>query len=135
MRGGALNAIQASLWPKDKITEISQPAEELLGMAGRMLYISRGIKKPPTIFNANIFNEKGKKIWFGDIDINRDKTALFRLSARLGYIYILYGMESRLLRHNPSIWELRKSAAVIIEEGNMLYSKNFAEKIMILKNG
>lgn len=49
------------------------------------------MKKPTTIFNANIFNSKAKKIkkiWFEDVEIERDKEALLKLSKRLGPIYI-----------------------------------------------
>lgn len=45
------------------------------------------MKKPTTIFNANIFDSKAEKIWFGDIEIERNKEALLKLSKRLCPIY------------------------------------------------
>ncbi|NTU99564.1 MAG: hypothetical protein HGA55_00355, partial [Methanoregulaceae archaeon] len=41
----------------------------VMGITGRMLYKSKSMKKPTTIFNANIFNAEAKKIWFGDLEI------------------------------------------------------------------
>ena len=92
MRGGALNAVQASLWPKDKITEISQPAEEILGMAGRILYISRGMKKPQPYSMQPSLMKRGKDMVWGHRYKWTDCT--FQALSKAGYIYILYGMEA-----------------------------------------
>ena len=62
------------------IIKISEDAVKLLGYQGRMLYPSKSMKKPTTIFNANIYNSKAEKIWYGDLEIERDRKALIELS-------------------------------------------------------
>ena len=116
-------------WVDNKITRISMEAERLLGWPGRRLYPSKGMKKPTTIFNANIFNSKANKIWFGDIEIERDKETLLRLSKKSGPIYILYEMDERFLEEILSVAYVKTRAAVRIDKGNISYGENFARYI------
>ncbi len=124
--------IEECPWMDKKFTQLSRTADKLLGLAGRMLYISKSMKKPTTIFNANIFNSKAKKIWFGDIEIERDKEALLKISKRLGPIYVLWEMDGRFLEHIPTIGYVKSRALVTVENGCILYSKEFAERVEIL---
>ena len=73
-----------SHWSDAKFVKPSLVTDKILGMSGRMLYRSKSLKQPTTIFNANIFNARAEKIWVGDIEIERDKEALCRLSKRIG---------------------------------------------------
>jgi hypothetical protein len=127
-----MNKTEKSAWVDQKFTKISRVAEKLLGIAGRMLYTSKSMKKPTTIFNANIFNAKAKKIWFGDLEIERDREALLRLSQKLGTIYILYEMDGRFLKTMPTPEYVKYMAVVTIEGGNISYSKDFARRVKIL---
>ncbi len=126
-------AVQGSFWIDEEITEISKPAVEFLGMAGRMLYTSKSMRKPTTIFNANIFNNQAKKIWFGDLEIERDREELLKLSLRIGPLYILYESDGRFLERKPSSGLIRSKAVVIVEKGQILCTKDFAERVRILK--
>ena len=126
-------AVQGSFWVDEEITAISKPAVEFLGMAGRMLYTSKSMRKPTTIFNANIFNNQAKKIWFGDLEIERDREELLKLSLRIGPLYILYESDGRFLERKPSPWLIRSKAIVVVEKGQILCTKDFAERVRILK--
>jgi hypothetical protein len=122
-----------SYWTDAKFVNILSTADKLLGMCGRMLYTSKSMKQPTTIFNANIFNAKAKKIWFGDIEIERDKEALLKLSRKLGPLYILWEMDGRFLDFIPSIGYIKSRAAVTVEDGVISYSKEFAEYVEVLR--
>lgn len=89
--------------------------------------------KPTTVFNINIFNSRAKKIWFGDIEIERDKQALLAISRRLGVIYIIYEMDGRFLKTIPTIDYIKEKALVIIEKGSISYNYDFAKGVEILK--
>jgi len=46
--------------------------------------------------NANVFTRRRGKVWFGDLDLERDKSALERVARRLGCrLYVLSEMEGR----------------------------------------
>ena len=130
-RGNRKNT-QECPWIDGKMIRISRRAEKLLGWAGRMIYRSKSMKKPTTIFNANIFNSRAKKIWFGDLEIERDKEALLELSRQSGPIYILYEMDGRFLEKIPTSWYVKSMALVTVEGGNISYSSEFAERVEIL---
>ena len=119
-------------WFDEKITKISRAAVKLIGFPGRMLYRSKSMRQPTTIFNANIFNARAKKIWFGDLEIERDKEALLKLSQKIGPVYILYEMDGRFLEHIPNIHYIKTQAVVIVENGDISYRKDFAEAVDIL---
>lgn len=122
-----------SYWTDAKFVNILPAADKLLGMCGRMLYRSKSMKQPTTIFNANIFNARAKKIWFGDIEIERDKEALLKLSRKIGPLYILWEMDGRFLDFIPSIGYVKSRAAVTVEDGVISYSKEFAEYVEVLR--
>jgi hypothetical protein len=120
-------------WFDEKITKISRTAIELIGFPGRMLYRSKSMRQPTTIFNANIFNSRARKIWFGDLEIERDKEALLKLSQKIGPVYILYEMDGRFLEHIPNIHYIKAQAVVTVENGAVSYRKDFAEAVEIVK--
>lgn len=126
-------AVQASFWPEEEIVGMSPTAETYLGAKGRKFFVNRGVKMSTTIFNASLFNARAEKIWFGDLDIQRDEDALLRLSAKIGNLYILDKLGERFLGQKPSLYSIRNKAAVIIEEGRILCSKFFAVKAGIVK--
>ena len=132
MRYGNMRDIQLSLWPEEEITQISYQAEDFIGKAGRRLFIEKGVNKSSTIFNANIFNEKGERIWFGDIDIYRDRSVLLRLSAKTGDLFIFNRTDGRFSCQKPSPEQIRNLAAVIVKEGKISFSREFAERVEIL---
>ena len=132
MRTGT-GGIQSSFWVDEQITEISYLAERLLGKAGRILYITKSMRAPTAILNANVFNAEAKRIWFGDIEIERDEKALIKLSGSIGPLYILYEAEGRFLEQQPSLSLIKDMALVAVEEGAILYSRDFAERAGILK--
>ncbi|MDA8091925.1 MAG: hypothetical protein M0Z52_12305 [Actinomycetota bacterium] len=111
--------------------DLSPVAREYLGMAGRMLYHSKSKAKPTTIFNANIFDSRAKKIWFGDLEIERDRVALLKISNELGHLYILYEMAGRFLDFVPSKRYVEVKAVVIVAHGDIFYSNEFAERALI----
>jgi hypothetical protein len=119
-------------WLDDKISKISLTAVKLLGLHGRVLYRSKSMRQPTTIFNANIFNSRAKKIWFGDLEIERDREALLKLSRRIGPVYILYEMDGRFPEHIPNIHYIKARAVVTVENGGISYRKDFAEAVDIL---
>jgi len=120
---------QESPWKDAKFVNILRTADKRLGMCDRMLYPSKSMKQPTTIFNANVFNARAKKIWFGDMEIERDKEALLKLSRRLGPLYILYEMDGRFLEFIPTIGYIKSSAAVTVENGTISYSRDFSKYV------
>lgn len=113
----------------DKFAKISQNAVELLGLQERMLYLSKSMKKPTTIFNANIYNSKADKIWYGDLEIEKDREALIELSNREGSLYILWEMDGRFLQELPTIAYLRYKAIVTVENRAITYSPEFQKYV------
>lgn len=113
----------------DKTARISKLAVELLGYPDRMLYRSKGSGKPTTIFNANIYDSKAEKIWYGDLEIEKDRQALIDLSNRLGAIYVLWERDGRFLDLSPTIEYVKSRAIVVIENGSVIYSREFADRV------
>jgi hypothetical protein len=75
-----------------------------LGMQGKMISGSKSgyrEKNPKSlaIFNSNVCvveNERGTKIWYGDIDITKSRENLKGLASELGTdIYVLFEMDAR----------------------------------------
>jgi hypothetical protein len=132
MRGGS-NAVQTSLWDEEELPGTASIAETLLGPRGKRLSFGEGSTKPPTIFRADIFDSNGEKIWFGDIEIDRDANALLSLSGKLGPLYILDETDGRFLSKKPAPLFIRHIATVVVEGGNLLYSRDLAERVGILK--
>ena len=99
-------------------------AVEFLGIPGRMLYPSKSMRKPTTIFNAYVFTEKVQNIWTGDVEIERDREKLIGLSKEIGTLYIM--LEGEIRRRMPEIVELLKtSALVIIDKEHITFSESF----------
>jgi hypothetical protein len=120
-------------WIDRRIIRLSKTAHRFLGWSGRLLYRSKRMKQPTTIFNANIFNSRAKKIWFGDLDVEKDREALLKLSRRLGTLYVLYETDGRFLEEIPTMGYIKSKAIVTVQDGDISYSKDFAERVEILK--
>jgi len=99
-------------------------AEEFLGIPGRMLYPSKSMRKPTTIFNAYVFTDKVQNIWTGDIEIERDREKLIGLSRKIGTLYIMLEGEIRL-RMPETVERLKTSALVIIDKEHVTFSDTF----------
>jgi hypothetical protein len=127
--GGCAKGVQTSFWPDEEIRDMAKIAKECLGAIGRRL----GGMKATTIFNACIFNSRGEKVWFGDIDIDRDNATLLELSARLGPLYIFDSPAGRFMKRVVLPGGQRSKAAVLIEEGRILCSRAFAERAGIVR--
>lgn len=116
----------------DKFSKISTVAINLLGYPDRMLYRSKSMKKPTTIFNANVYNSRAEKIWYGDLEIERDREALIELSHKVGPLYILWEMDGRFLDQMPTVGYVKSRAIVTVESGNIRYSEEFDTRMKIL---
>ena len=90
-------------------------AREILGQCGRLISSSKSgylgmFPDNEVVFNANICTESGK-IWFGDLDITRDKAKLRVLADALGErVYVLREMDARF--NNESSPRLDKAVYV-----------------------
>lgn len=116
----------------DKFARISRAAMDLLGYPDRMLYPSKSMGKQTTIFNANVYNSRAEKIWYGDLEIERDREALLELSNRLGPLYILYEMDGRFLRRPPTPARIQSVAPVAIRAGEIIYSREYQKGVEAL---
>ncbi len=116
----------------DRFTRISKHATELLGYPDRMLYRSKSMARPTTIFNANVYNAKAEKIWYGDLEIERDREVLIELSNRVGAIYILWEMDGRFLEKKPTEAYVKSRAIVMVENGNVTYNEEFNTRVKTL---
>ncbi|MDA8085734.1 MAG: hypothetical protein M0Z75_03455 [Nitrospiraceae bacterium] len=119
-------------WRDGEFIDLSVIAENCLGPSGRMLYRSKSQAKPTTIFNVNIFDRNAKKIWFGDLEIERDREALISISEKLGPLYILWEMHGRFLSFVPTRRYIEAKAIVTVASGRISYNKEFAERIEVL---
>jgi len=99
-------------------------AEKFLGISGRMLYPSKSMRKPTTIFNAYVFTDKVQNIWTGDIEIERDREKLIGLSKEIGTLYIMLEGEIRL-RMPENAERLKTNALVIIDKELVTFSDTF----------
>ena len=80
-----------------------------------------------------MFDSGAKKVWFGDIDIRKAEKALLTISKELGPLYVLHTIDGRFLGRSPSPRLLRYVAAVVIEGGRILYSRDLAERLGIIR--
>ncbi|HAM51833.1 MAG TPA: hypothetical protein DCP92_14540 [Nitrospiraceae bacterium] len=117
----------------EKFEDLTPLAREHLGFPGRMLYHSKSLAKPTTIFNANLFNKEARKIWYGDLEIERDREALLKLSEELGPLYILWEMDGRFLESEPTPGYVKAKAAVTVADGEITYSEHFKKYIEAMK--
>ena len=54
-------------------------------------------------FNANIFTLEEGKVWYGDLDVTKDLSALEEIAKTIGKdLYILREMDGRFENENPS---------------------------------
>jgi hypothetical protein len=109
----------------DRFSRISKDAVDILGLPDRMLYRSKSLGKPTTIFNANIYNAEAVKIWYGDLEIERDKDALTELSNRKGPLYILWERDGRFLEQKPTVEYVKERAIVTVNDQKITYSEEF----------
>jgi len=93
-------AVQPSFWKEEELVGKPPAAESHLGTKGKRISNEGGIKKP-AVFWVNIYDSEGRKIWFGDIDIEEAGEALLGLSEKLGPLYLLHGAEARFLSGRP----------------------------------
>ena len=100
-----------------------------------MTFRSKSLGGPTSIFNANIFNAKAEKIWFGDLELGRDhdRIALIELSKAEGPIYILYEFDGRFLREYPTPDYVRAVAAVTVTDGTFQFSEGQKERMKVLE--
>lgn len=88
-------------------------------MIGRMI---SGNKKCPQghicVFNANICTASKGKIWFGDLDLTKDKEALIEMAKEEGEnIYVLREYDARF--ENEETPKIDQAVAVINTNGGM----------------
>lgn len=88
------------------------PAFESEGLlTGRLLAGSKSAyrEKYPeneVYFNANVFNSRGEKIWYGDLDITLESESLDRIAEALGEkLFVLREMDGRF--ENESLSEIK----------------------------
>jgi len=98
---------------------------------GRMISASKSgyrnrYPKNLALFNANIFNEDNKKIWWGDLDITKDIKALKELAKNEGKtIFILREMDGRFENEEKGL--LHRYVIKISPEGKYELGEYFKE--------
>lgn len=108
--------------------------EKHLGPHGRMISQSKSqyrITYPEhlVVFNANVCILDGK-IWFGDIDVNRDKLKLMDTAKELQEsIFILKEMDARFENENKPL--LKNSVIVFHSDGTYTINDNLKGKYKI----
>jgi hypothetical protein len=105
-------------------------AVEMLGIPGRMTYRSKSLGKPSSIFNANIFDEKAMKIWFGDLEIERDREKLLSIADKIGTLYVLNESDGRFLKSLPKPGYIKSVAIIIITSDKILYDEQWARAVV-----
>lgn len=81
-----LQSVNASqTYSVNMMNDLINVIEENLGYPGRLIAISKSryrerYPKSIVYFNACIFDEKGKQIWWGDIDMNKDRRKLNKIA-------------------------------------------------------
>ena len=98
----------------NKFTNLSPAAKKALGMSGRMVSLSKTLGPATAIYNANIFDAKAKRIWYGDIVIGRDRENLLVLADQLGPLYILSEFKGSCLKGIPTRKYIQAVALVIV---------------------
>ena len=73
------------------------------------------------VFNSNVITKTSGKIWYGDLNINLDRSKLDKISAEIGEpLYILYEMDARFEHENDPIEDLIKKAVFKTENSSGL---------------
>lgn len=101
---------------------------EILGPSGRMLSASKGryaFNNPDNIviFNANVFNSKKEKIWYGDLDLStKDIDNINKVAVELkNTLYVLREMDGRFeYEDNPNI----KAAIYTVNKKGFSFNKD-----------
>lgn len=95
----------------------------LLGQMGRCISYSklgytRQYPHNLVVFNANVCTKNQKKIWYGDLDITKDREKLRELAGALGEdVYVLREMDARFdNQDNP---QFEAAVAVFTKDGLM----------------
>ena len=75
-------------------------ALNLLGYVGTMLSSSKSMygdryRTHIIFFNANVYDSDGQKIWYGDIDLTKDRKNLEELAKKIGPFYVTREMPFR----------------------------------------
>lgn len=109
-------------------TILSDQACKLLGLHGRMMYRSKTLGGPTTIFNATLFDSNARRIWFGDLEIERDYQKLIKLSETEGTLYILRESDG-YLDFMPSIEYVQDAALVTVKNGSVTYDPHYERYI------
>jgi hypothetical protein len=97
---------------------------------GRLIFGSKSgyrQRNPDNIiyFNANIITKTGGKIWYGDIDLNKDYKILLKISNDLNEnLYILSEMDGRFGKESEKIEELIKVYKILIQKDGEIFIKN-----------
>jgi hypothetical protein len=122
-------------WIEWHLDRMSLTANEYLGYPGRMAYWSKSMGTATTIFNANIFNSKAEKVWFGDLEFGwwHDRVGLIRLAEEEGPIYVLREHAGRFLHKPPTPKYVRSMADVTIQKGVITYSPELERRIKELE--
>ncbi len=95
----------------DRDDEAAATVEELLGSMGRMLSGSKSAYRArypdhEVAFNANLFTPLQGKLWFGDIDLTLDGSALQRVADRIGEdLFVLSEMDGRFDQEAAPRWQ------------------------------
>ena len=76
----------------DVTINISSEVEKILGYTGAMLSGSKvkpkGCEDHTIFWNACVFTEDGKEIWFGDLDLTAKEEDLQKVADLVGKIYV-----------------------------------------------
>lgn len=114
----------AELYEHDRRRYVRPKAEEILGLAGRMIGSSKTLYRRANpdhavVFNANVCTRERGKIWFGDLDLTEDESRLAEL-ARLfeEAIYVLYEPGARF--GNEDTPELDDYVVIVNADGTVV---------------
>ena len=76
------------------------------------------------LFNANVIMRSVGKIWYGDLDITKDRDVLMEISGRIGEdMYVLQEMDMRFETEDDLIEELVKRARAIVTKDTVELSQ------------
>lgn len=108
----------------DKIDEISDDLQEILGPFGRLLWHSKMEYRDShhnnrVYFNANIYDSSGLKLWYGDVDldrcqaaaINREDGQLMLVADQLQALVDRHGLDIFVTPEYP--WRFEQSQEII----------------------
>lgn len=64
-------------------------------------------------FNANIFNNDGQKVWYGDLDLTVDGYKLQEIADKIGTLYVLWEHDGRFYNEAPTLNHIKEKAVKI----------------------